>query len=140
MYGKARSWCASFTVVVIAALIACTTGPATAGENIVVNLQAVEPSLLHTTTGERVDFVNRTGRAVHVQFAGDLRQHRVVQIPATGPAWVVFLRPGTHPYVIHVYESKERTLAGVVEVREAPQHQSESETCSAVAMGICIEP
>ena len=121
------------------AMIAFTAVPSRAGENIVVNPEAVVPTVLHTTIGERVDFVNRTGRAVHIEFAGDARGHRVVQIPATGPAWVVFLRQGTHPYVIHVYESKERTLAGVVEVREDPDYRSEYGTCSAVVMGICIE-
>ena len=114
--------------------------PARGGEAIVVRGDAVEPLVLRATTGERVDFVNRTGRAVHVEFAADVGGHQVVQLPATGPIWVVFHRPGTHPYVIHVYERPERTLRGMVEVTEDPQQPWDSSSCGVSVMGACLEP
>jgi plastocyanin len=127
-------------IFVASVLFACTAVPARGGEAIVVRRDAVEPSVLRATTGERVDFVNRTGRAVHVEFAGDVRGHQVVQLPATGPIWVVFHRPGTHPYVIHVYERPERTLRGTVEVTEDPQRPWDSSSCGVSVMGACLEP
>jgi hypothetical protein len=119
------------------------TAPARAGEVVVVvRPDGVEPRVLHATTGERVDFINRTGKLVHLQFKGDVRQHEVVQIPATGPIWVVFHRPGTHPYEVHAYVTDRdvRTLRGSVEVVEDPRHADPSPTCGITAMGVCIEP
>ena len=127
----------AFAAVLAASAWAVTS--ADTPDNVVVTPDAVEPAVLHTKTGERVDFVNRTGRAVHLQFGGDPGGHRVVQVPTTGPFWVVFHRPGAHPYVVHVYGAKERSLSGVVEVSEGRQ-ESESPTCGVTAMGVCIEP
>jgi hypothetical protein len=131
---------ANWTSALVLLLVLACPVPSLAGQSVLVRRDAVDPPVLRTTTGERVEFVNRTGRAVHVEFAGDARGHQVVQLPATGPIWVVFHRPGSHPYVIHVYELKERTLAGVVEVSEDPTHPWDSTTCSVTAMGACIEP
>ena len=119
---------------------AWAAGSAAAADNVVVNLDAVDPAVLHTTTGDRVEFVNRTGRAVHLQFGGDPAGHQVIQVPTTGPFWVVFHRTGTHPYVVHVYGAKERALPGVVEVTQGPQQGAESPSCSVAVMGVCIEP
>ena len=84
---------------------------ARAGETIVIEATRVVPDFLETMTGTRVDFVNRAQRSVHVEFGVDPRQHQVVQVPATGPIWAVFHRPGTHPYVVHVYDGRTiRTL------------------------------
>lgn len=127
-------------IFVASVLFGCTAVPARGGEAIVVRGDAVEPSVLRATTGERVDFVNRTGRAVHVEFSADVPGHQVVQFPATGPIWVVFNRPGTHPYVIHVYERPERTLRGTVEVTEDPQQPWDSSSCGVSVMGACLEP
>lgn len=120
--------------------VAWNVGTTGATETVFVNADGVEPSALHTTVGDRVDFVNRTGRAVHLQFGGDPAGHRVVQVPTTGPFWVIFHRSGSHSYVVHVYGAKERTLPGVVEVAEGPEQGLESPTCSVTAMGVCLEP
>jgi plastocyanin len=110
-------------------------------ETIVIEATKLVPPVLKTTTGQRVDFVNRSDRAVHVEFGGDGRQHHVVQMPAGGPIWVVFHRPGTHPYVVHVYERRGiRALGGVVEVVEDATHTWDSQTCGVIVMGECIEP
>ena len=95
-----------------------SSAPAHGGETVIVTPGSVEPPVLRTRTGVRVDFENRTGRAIHLQFEGGRGEHDVVQLPATGPFLVVFLRPGTHRYVVHVYETKERGLVGGVCVEQ----------------------
>lgn len=108
---------------------------------IVITAAAVEPAVLRVPTGERVDFVNRTQRNVHVEFGADPRQHEVVQFPSTGPIWAVFHRPGTHPYAVHVYGGGQlTTLLGRVEVVDNPEHPWEPTTCGLVVMGNCIAP
>lgn len=127
----------------VAALLLASAPRAWAHE-VVVGEDGVTPRVLTVKTGERVDFRNPTGRYVHIEFAGDPRQHEVVQVPVTGPVWAVFHRPGTHPYVVHVATGRDRrdrrTLAGVVDVIEDETHRWDSKTCGVVVMGECIEP
>ena len=52
----------------------------------------------------------------------------------------MFHRPGTHPYVVHVYGRSTGALQGVVEVVEDATHRWDSRTCGAVVMGECLEP
>jgi hypothetical protein len=128
-------------IVIGLAALAWGAAPAGAGETIAVQLNGVEPPLLRAMTGERVDFVNRTGRLVHVQFAGDDgRQHEVVQILGTATIWAVFHRPGKHPYEVHVVvDGRERALRGLVEVAEGAQRAVEPPACGVTVMGVCIE-
>jgi hypothetical protein len=115
------------------------TWPADA--EIVIRADAIEPHVFRATMGQRVNFVKRTDLPVHVEFGVDPSQHHVVQIPGNGPIWAVFHRPGTHPYVVHIYNDKRITaLHGIVEVVEDPQHPRAPGTCGAVVMGDCIEP
>jgi len=107
---------------------------------VVIENDRLEPKWLETLTGARVNFINRTGHPVHLQFSGDIRQHEVVQIPATGPIWAIFHRPGTHPYVVHVYNRQTRALPGVVSVTTDETHKWESGTCDVVVEGNCIAP
>ena len=122
-------------------LVFLTSVSARAGETIVIEATRLVPPFLETMTGNRVDFVNRAQRSVHVEFGVDPRQHEVVQVPATGPIWAVFHRPGTHPYVVHVYDGRTtRTLSGVVAVVEDETHKWDSRTCGLIIMEICIAP
>lgn len=135
-------WRLPGTIVAALGLI-LVTAPIAASETIlriVVRETAVTPAWLRVITGVRVDFVNASGRSVHVEFGADGRQHDVIQIPATGPIWAVFHRPGTHPYVVHVYGRSTVALQGVVEVVEDATHRWDSKTCGAVVMGECLEP
>jgi len=122
-------------------LVLLTSVSARAGETIVIEATRLVPPVIETMTGNRVDFVNRAQRSVHVEFGVDPRQHEVVQVPATGPIWAVFHRPGTHPYVVHVYDGRTtRTLSGVVAVVEDETHKWDSRTCGLIVMEICIAP
>jgi len=131
---------AAFAVVLIGGAPAVPTAwPAE--EDIVIRANAIEPHVFRATMGERVNFVKRVDLPVHVEFGVDPGQHHVVQIPGTGPFWAVFHRPGTHPYVVHIYAAKTTTtLHGIVEVVEDPQHPWAPGTCAAFVMGVCIEP
>jgi plastocyanin len=127
-------------MVIALAALAWGIAPARADGTIAVQLNALEPPVLRAMTGERVDFVNRTGRLVHVQFAADGRQHEVVQIPGTATIWVVFHRPGEHPYEVHVVvDGRERTLRGLVEVAEGAPRAVDPSACGVTVMGVCIE-
>lgn len=112
-----------------------------ADEEIVIRANAIEPHFFRAAMGQRVNFVKRVDLPVHVQFSVDPSRHHVVQIPWNGSIWAVFYRPGTHPYVVHIYADKTTTtLHGVVEVVEDPQHPWAKGTCGAVVMEECIEP
>jgi hypothetical protein len=112
-----------------------------ADEEIMIRANSIEPHYFRATMGQRVNFVKRVDLPVHLEFGVDPRQHHVVQMPWDGPIWAVFHRPGTHPYVVHIYGTKTTTtLHGVVEVVEDPQHPRALGTCAAVVMGDCIEP
>ena len=128
-----------FLLAFLAALLVLGVGRAMAGE-IVITDTAIEPSVLRVPTGARVDFINRARRNVHVEFGTDPRRHRVVQVPLTGPIWAVFHRPGTHPYVVHIWDDRlPTTLAGVIEVVDDPKNPPKSSTCGVVVEGNCIE-
>ena len=131
---------AAFAVVLIGG--AARVPPAwPAEEEIVIRANAIEPHVFRATMGQRVNFVKRVDLPVHVEFGVDPSQHHVVQIPGNGPIWAVFHRPGTHPYVVHIYATKTTTsLHGIVEVVEDPHHPWAPGTCAAVVMGDCIEP
>jgi hypothetical protein len=110
-------------------------------EEIVIRANAIEPHAFHATMGQRVNFVKRVDLPVHVEFGVDPKQHQVVQIPGTGPIWAVFNRPGTHPYIVHIYGTKTTTtLHGIVEVVEDPAHPRAPGTCPVVVMENCLEP
>jgi hypothetical protein len=126
-------------VVATLALRPSPSWPADA--EIAISATTVEPEVLHTVTGRRVNFMKRVDMPVHVEFGWDPRQHQVYQVPATGPIWVIFNRPGTHPYTVHIYGVRTTTaIHGVVEVVEDPQHPWGVGTCPAVVMGDCLEP
>jgi plastocyanin len=125
-------------VVVLALMMPAHASPEA---TIVIEATRLVPPVLTTMAGERVEFVNRAQRPVHVEFADSGRGHHVVQVPAGGPIWAIFHRPGTHPYVVHVYHgTRTDTLAGSVEVAEDPHHKYQSPECVATIMGVCIEP
>jgi hypothetical protein len=112
-----------------------------ADNEIVIRADGVQPPVFRASTGQRVEFVKRVDAPAHVEFGDDPSQHHVYQLPATGPVWAIFHRPGTHPYVVHIYRDKGTTvLHGLVEVLEDPQRPWEVGTCGAIVMENCVEP
>lgn len=127
-------------VALVAMLGALAPAAVRADETIVIEAARLVPRVLQTMAGQRVTFVNRSRRMAHVEFARDGGEHHLVQVPAGGPIWAIFHRPGTHAYVVHVYGRETGTLAGSVEVVEDPHYRYESPECVATIMGVCIEP
>ena len=112
-----------------------------AADQVVIRATALEPHVLSVVAGRRVSFVKRVDKPVHVEFGGDGEQHQVFQMPGTGrPISAIFHRPGTHPYVVHIYDGKTIALHGIVEVVEDPDHPWGLGRCGAVVEGACIEP
>lgn len=107
---------------------------------VVIRASALEPPVLRTVAGQRVNFVKHVNRPVHVEFGVDPSAHQIFQMPATGPIWAIFHRPGTHPYVVHIYDGKTTGLHGLVEVVEDPERPWGLGRCGAVVMDVCIEP
>lgn len=131
------------TMGVVAMLAAVALGFAT-GEGltvgeIVIETTALTPSVLLTEPEHRVLFINRSGRAVHVQFLmrnGD--QHHLVQAP--GQIWAIFHRMGRHPFVVHFLDRTVPDLFGAVEVVGEPYGRPDPLACSGITvMGACLE-
>lgn len=129
--------------MLLVGLLAITSpaSPAWSAEGeVVIRATALEPHLLRAVAGQRVNFVKHVNRPVHVEFGVDPSAHQVFQMPATGPIWAIFHRPGTHPYVVHIYDGKTIVLHGLIEVVEDPDRPWGLGACGAVVMEVCIEP
>ena len=136
-----RSARIAFFVAVVATLALAPSPAWPADAEIVISATGVEPHVFHAVAGQRVNFVRRVDAPMHVEFGWDPSQHHVYQVPGTGPVWAIFNRPGTHPYVVHVYrDNTVASLPGIVEVVEDPLHPWGPGTCPAVVMGDCLEP
>ena len=131
-------------IVPVAVLVVALAGgvaPAWPAEGeIVIGATAVEPREYRAIAGQRVNFFVRVDSPVHVEFGEDPKQHHVFQVPVIGHIWAVFYRPGTHPYIVHVYGKKTVVLRGLVEVVEDPDRPFGPGTCGALIVGECIEP
>ena len=132
------------TRVTLVALLAALMFPAPAAwsaeDEVTIRATALEPHALLTVAGRRVNFVKRVDRPVHVEFGEDPGRYHVFQVPAGGPVWAIFHRPGTHPYVVHIYDGKTTVLHGVVEVLESPERPWGLGACGTVVMEECVEP
>ena len=109
-----------------------------AGE-VVIEATALQPPVLATTTGQRVAFVNRSGRIMHIQFAGDEAGHRVFQVP--GEIRAVFHAVGRHDYVVHFSARREAGLRGAVEVARDLTGDHVVPECGGLTIntGVCLE-
>lgn len=132
---------ASVTWVLLWLLPAGLAGAAGPGSppEVVIGPTHLEPPTLRTQTEQRVTFVNRSGRIVHVDLHGDADQHHVFQVP--GAIWAIFHRPGPHPFVVHFERGEPRELHGLVQVEAGPAREVDPLTCGWVTvMEVCIEP
>lgn len=106
---------------------------------IVIGATRLDPPVLRTVTEQRVTFVNRSGRIVHVDFLGEAGQHHVYEVPKS--IWAIFHRRGRHPYVVHFETGGGRELRGVVEVEVGPVPGPPPPTCTGfTVMGDCLAP
>lgn len=127
-------------VVVLGAMMPPAPPTWSSESEVIIRATALEPHALLTVAGQRVNFVKRVDRPVHVEFGEDPGRHHVFQVPGGGPIWAIFHRPGTHPYVVHIYDGTTTVLHGVVEVLESPERPWGPGTCGAVVMEECVEP
>lgn len=106
---------------------------------VVIEPTRLEPSTLRAPAEQRVTFINRSGRIVHVDLHGDADRHHVVQIP--GAIWAIFHRPGPHPFVVHFDRGEPSELHGLVEVELGAATELGPVTCGwLTVMGVCVEP
>ena len=109
-----------------------------AGE-VVIEATALRPPVLPATAGQRVTFVNRSGRMIHLQFLGDETGHRVFQVP--GEIRAVFHAAGRHDYVVHFSGRREARLRGAVEVARGLTGDHVVPECGGLTInkGVCLE-
>src|SRR5512145_1976741 len=105
---------------------------ATEHSEIAIEAAQLTPPIFHTTTDQRVPFVNRSGRMVHVQFLDDAVRHHVFQVP--GSIWAIFHQPGRHPYVVHFLAGGGHDLQGLVEVEDGPARSGDPSTCPKISV------
>ena len=112
---------------------------AAAPGEIVIEATALQPPVLATTTGQRVAFVNRSRRMMHIQFLGDEAGHRVFQVP--GEIRAVVHAVGRHDYVVHFSGRREAGLRGAVEVARNLTGDHVVPECSGLTInkGVCLE-
>ncbi len=129
--------------VLVPALIPLAIASA-AEPTVVIEANALQPPVLEARVRERVTFVNRTGRPVHLEFRHAPERHEVFQIP--GQIWATFFVPGRHPSVTHVLEgTKERAIEGAVEVKDDPARHEGPPVCDGTTLStegraeVCIE-
>lgn len=125
-------------LLVMALAATATHGDAT---EVVIRADRLEPRVLQATTADRVIFVNRSGRPVHVEFGPDGDRHHVFQVPAR--IWAVFHQTGVHRYVVHFLTGEPRELHGVVDVGHVPEREPAADppTCRSITVeGVCLEP
>lgn len=113
---------------------------AVAADRIVIEARALRPTIVETTVGHRVTFVNSSGRAAHVEFVGSSSEHRVFQNP--DEIWAEFHLTGRHEYMVHLSGGGRATeLRGAVVVHEDPSASTASRECNGfvTVMGVCLE-
>lgn len=84
------------------------------GQIVVIGADAVEPHVVDAALNEQITFVNRSGRAAHVELIGPAGEHHVFQVP--GHIRAKFHRPGPHPFVVHFYRGQPAELHGFIRV------------------------
>jgi plastocyanin len=131
-------WAGRVLRAAVAILAAATVvhAPAAAAE-IEISAAALRPQTAVAAVGERVTFVDRSGRRAHLEFHELPRGHRAFQVP--GEIWAVFHVPGRHGYTVHL-SGPTMELHGVVDVREATGPAREPRECRGVSVqGECLD-
>lgn len=121
--------------------VAVLSSPPSVGGEIAIEADGLRPAVLFVEAEQQVDFVNRSGRLVHVEFQHrglDQHQHHVVQL--VDRIWAVFHQPGPHRYAVHFQDPRMPDLEGAVVVGENPYGGPDPRLCSGITvMGACLE-
>jgi plastocyanin len=131
-------WSGRVFLMALATSVVATVphAPAAAAE-IEITALAIRPQTAVAAVGERVTFVDRSGRRAHLEFHELPRGHRAFQVP--GEIWAVFHVPGRHGYTVHL-SGPTLELHGVVDVREATGPERELRECRGVSVqGECLD-
>ena len=112
-------------------------GVAGADHEIAVLSSAIEPSMVRVALDERVTFVNRSGRAIHVEMTGPEGERHLFHLYDT--MWVEFHRPGRHPFVVHFYTGRRVDVRGVVDVEAETRSLPLSECAGFTVDDLCID-
>ena len=117
---------------------ASTAAEILAGE-IVIEANTLHPEVLMTEPEHRVLFINRSGRAVHVQFSmKNGEPHHLVQVPEQ--IWAISHQFGRHLFVVHFGDPAMVNLHGAVEVVGDPYGRPDPLVCSGIPVqGACLE-
>jgi hypothetical protein len=107
------------------------------GHTVTIGGSAIEPAAIRVALHERVVFLNRSGRGIHVDFHGPRGEHHVVHVPST--VWAEFHWPGRHPYVVHFSTGQPAELHAVVEVDYGPPLTPTIECGGFTVEETCIE-
>jgi hypothetical protein len=106
---------------------------------VIIEATGLRPQVLRTEPEHKVQFVNRSGKPIHIQFLmGDGEQHHIFQVPDR--IWAIFHQIGWHRYVVHFLEHETQKLEGAVEVVGDPYGGPDPRVCSGITVqGACIE-
>lgn len=125
-------------IVVLLSVILVSAAAEAAESVVAISAQRVEPPELRVLPDQRVVFVNRSGRSLHIDVVGDAKQHHVFRV--SGTIWAIFHRPGRHTYAVHFEDVSGGVLRGVIEVTEDVSG-SLPPTCSTITvLSACLEP
>jgi hypothetical protein len=120
---------------------AVLSSPPALGGEIAIEADGLRPPVLFVEPERQVDFVNQSGRLVHVEFQHrelDRHQHHLVQV--VDRIWAVFHQPGPHRYAVHFQDPQMKNLEGTVVVGENRYGGPDPSECGGVTvMGACLE-
>jgi hypothetical protein len=114
--------------------------PADSGVTLIVVERArLTPEVVTVPADGEVRFVNRSQRAIHVQFLDASGHHHLFPVEASIGA--IFHRAGRHPFVVHFRDGSGRELRGAVDVTELPRPATDLPVCGWITVeGNCIAP
>ncbi len=129
----------SQAMVILLSVILVSAAAEAAEREVVISALTVDPPVLRVLPDQRVVFVNRSGRSVHIDLVGDAKQHHVFRV--SGEIWAIFHRLGRHDYIVDFDDPGRGHLRGVIDVTEDRVSGSLPPTCSTVTViGACLEP
>ena len=128
--------------IVVALLLWAPPAPAQPADPgvalIVVEVARLTPEVVTVPVDGEVRLVNRSQRAIHVQFLDASGHHHLFPVEASIGA--IFHRAGRHPFVVHFRDGSGRELHGAVDVTDLPPAEG-LPVCGWITVeGNCLDP